>query len=100
MSNAVLNAVFCETTKMFIANLIVEVGAKAAGQLLTKEIIMQLLKRVGVRVTAKQVIKHIPLLGQTVAATLSFDAMKFVGDQHVRECYEPAKHIIKSDTNV
>jgi len=90
---------YAPQTKMFIANLIIELGTKAAGQLLTKEIIMQLLKRVGMRVTAKQVVKYIPFLGQTVAAALSFGAMKFVGDQHVRECYELAKRIIESDTD-
>ena len=82
-------------TKMFIANLIIEMGSKAAGKVLTKEIIMQLLKRVGVRVTAKQVVKYIPFLGQAVAAALSFGAMKLVGDQHVTECYELAKRVIQ-----
>jgi hypothetical protein len=81
--------------KMFIANLIIELGTKVVGQVLTKELIMQLLKLVGVRVTTKQIVKYLPWLGQLVAAGISFSALKFVGNQHVRDCYRIAKRIIE-----
>lgn len=86
-------------TKMIIANLIIQLGTKIAGQLITKTIIMQLLRLVGIRMTAKQVIKYIPFFGQAAAAALSFAAMKFVGDQHVSECYDLAKRIIENGPN-
>jgi hypothetical protein len=82
--------------KMFIANLIIQIGTKVVGQVLTKEIIMQLLKRVGIRVTAQQIVKYIPFAGQAAAAVLSFGAMKLLGDQHVRECYNLAREIIEN----
>ena len=84
-------------TKTLIASAIIKLGTSAVGKVLTKEIIVVLLKRVGVRVAAKQVVKYIPFLGQAAAAALSFGAMKFVGDQHVNECYELAKRVIQEN---
>ncbi len=39
-------------SKMFIYNLIVELGSKVAGKVITKEVVVYLLKRVGVNVAA------------------------------------------------
>jgi len=84
-------------TKMFIYNLIINMGATIAGQVITKELILILFKKVGVRVTAKQVTKYIPFVGQAVAGILSFTAMKLLCDHHVNECYSIVKTYI--DTN-
>ena len=83
-------------TKSFVASAIIKVGTGTVGKLLTKEIVVQLLKRVGLRVATKQVVKYVPFLGQTAAAALSFGAMKFVGDRHVNECFEVAKQILET----
>jgi len=81
-------------TKMFIYNLIINMGASIAGQVITKELILLLFKKVGVRVTAKQVTKYIPFVGQAVAGILSFTAMKLLCDHHVTECYEIVKRYL------
>ena len=46
------------------------IGSEMIGKLLTKEIILQVLKRLGIRVASKQVAKYIPIVGQAVAATI------------------------------
>jgi hypothetical protein len=79
---------------MFIYNLIINMGASIAGQVITKELILLLFKKVGVRVTAKQVTKYIPFVGQAVAGILSFTAMKLLCDHHVTECYEIVKRYL------
>ena len=73
-------------SKMFLYNLIVEMGSKVAGKVITKEVVLYLLNRVGVTVTASTVTKYIPVVGQVAAAGLSFAAMKYIGDAHVAEC--------------
>lgn len=80
-------------TKMFVANLIVALGTQLVGQVLTKQLIMQVLKKVGIRMAAKQVVKYIPFAGQAAAAGLSFAAMQYVGNRHIDECYEVAKRV-------
>lgn len=62
-------------TKIVIANLIIRLGTQLVDQVLTKQLIMQILKRVGIRMTAKQVVKYIPFAGQAAAAGLSFAAI-------------------------
>lgn len=81
-------------TKMVIANLIIRLGTQLVDQVFTKQLIMQILKRVGIRMTAKQVVKYIPFAGQA-AAGLSFAAMQYVGNRHVDECYEVVKGVIE-----
>ena len=73
-------------SKMFLYNLIVEMGCKVAGKVITKEVVLYLLKKVGVNVAASTVVKYIPVVGQVAAAGLSFAAMKHIGDAHVAEC--------------
>jgi hypothetical protein len=61
---------------------------------ITKELIVQVLRKVGVRVATKSVAKYIPILGSALAATVSFGAMKIVGNSHVDDCYDVAKKAI------
>lgn len=82
--------------KMMIANIIINTGPKLAGKLITKEVIASVLKRFGSRLAAKQVVKYVPIAGQAVAGTMSFAAMKWVGNQHINECYELAKRFVET----
>ncbi|MBF7729751.1 hypothetical protein [Pseudomonas sp. N040] len=66
---------------------VTSVGSEMVGKLVTKHVLIQVLKKVGVRVTTKAFVKFIPILGQAVAASISFGAMKMVGNAHVEDCY-------------
>ena len=77
--------------KVFLYGIIKKVGSDLAGRIITRELVMILLKKVGMRVAAKQVLKYVPLAGQAAAAALSYAAMKYVGNAHVDECYEIVK---------
>ena len=56
------------------------------GKLVTSEIAVEALKTVGVRMTARQVGKYVPVAGQALSVALGFAAMKYVGHQHIRDC--------------
>lgn len=73
---------------------IATMGSELIGKLVTRELIMQVLKKIGIRVATKSFAKFIPILGQALAASLSFGAMKMVGNAHVDDCYEVAKSMI------
>jgi len=82
-------------TKSMIYGFVMSIGSKVIGRMVTKELVVQLLKRVGIRVATKSVAKFVPLAGQGLAAALSFTAMRYVGNKHVDDCYEVVKRMLE-----
>lgn len=79
--------------KMLIFNFIRNTGAEFAGRVITKEIIVAVMKRIGLRLSAKQIAKYIPIIGQACAVSVSIAAMKYVGNSHVDDCHAIARQI-------
>ncbi|MDN4601187.1 hypothetical protein P5G61_08135 [Paenibacillus sp. F6_3S_P_1C] len=82
-------------TKSMIYGFVMSIGSKIIGRMVTKELVVQVLKRVGIRVATKSVAKFVPFAGQGLAAALSFTAMRYVGNKHVDDCYEVVKRMIE-----
>lgn len=61
-------------------------GGLLAGKVVTRELVLRLLKLVGVRLSAQQAAKYVPIAGQAVSAVLTFSALKFVCHQHIAQC--------------
>ncbi|WFR64022.1 hypothetical protein P9222_07380 [Paenibacillus amylolyticus] len=78
-----------------IYGFVMSIGSKVIGRMVTKELVVQVLQRVGVRVATKSVAKFVPFAGQGLAAALSFTAMRYVGNKHVDDCYEVVKRMIE-----
>lgn len=72
--------------RLMVYKSIVAAGSLMIGKLVTKEIAIEVLKTVGVRMTAKQVGKYVPVAGQALSVALGFAAMKYVGHQHIKDC--------------
>ncbi len=68
-------------------------GGLLVGKLVTREVVMRVLKIVGVRLTAQQAAKYVPVAGQAVSAALTFSALKFVCEQHIRQCMDVAHQL-------
>lgn len=77
--------------KSFLYGVIKTTGTRVVGQLVTKQVVLMLLKKVGMRLTAKQALKFIPFAGQAAAAALSGSAMLLIGRAHIEECHAIAK---------
>lgn len=84
--------------QLLVYKSIVAVGSVMIGKLITKEIAIEVLKTVGVRLTAKQVGKYVPLAGQALSVALGFAAMKYVGHQHIKDCERVIKSTLKAET--
>jgi uncharacterized protein (DUF697 family) len=56
------------------------------GRLVTREMIMRMLRLVGVRLTTQQAAKYVPIAGQAVSAALTFTSLKFICEQHIQQC--------------
>lgn len=61
-------------------------GSLLIGRVITKTTVMGLLKVLGVRLTAQQAAKFVPLAGQAVSAALTFSALRWVCNEHIRQC--------------
>ncbi len=66
------------------------------GKYITKELIITILKRLGIRITAKQIAKYLPVIVQVISGVISFGAMKYIINLHINECYEVCKEILKN----
>lgn len=77
--------------KSFLYGVIKTTGTRVVGQLVTKQVALLLLKKMGFRLTAKQALRFIPFAGQAAAAALSGSAMLLIGHAHIEECYAIAK---------
>ncbi|MGG4216926.1 hypothetical protein ABEW32_01710 [Paenibacillus jamilae] len=87
-------------TKSMVYGFITSVGSKLIGRLITREAIVNILRKMGIRIATKQVSKFVPLLGQGLAAAIGFTAMRTIGNRHVEECYEVAKRLLEQQTAV
>lgn len=70
-------------------------GNNFIGRIVTKRLVVAVLRRMGVRVAAKSVARYVPLIGSAVAATVSFGAMKLAGNAHIEDCYRTAKALLE-----
>lgn len=61
-------------------------GGMLIGRIVTHELVLHLLKLVGVRLTAQQAAKFVPIAGQAISAALTYSALRYVCEQHIQQC--------------
>lgn len=64
------------------------VGSVLIGKFITKELVLRATRSVGLRLTTKQLAKYVPLAGQAVAATVGYATLRYLGEQHLRDCVQ------------
>ncbi|HEV8312909.1 MAG TPA: hypothetical protein VGQ23_07565 [Burkholderiaceae bacterium] len=68
-------------------------GGIVVGRVITRDVVLMLLKKMGVRLSTQQVAKYVPVAGQAVSAVLTFSALKYVCEQHIRQCMDIARQV-------
>ena len=66
-------------------------GGMLVGKVVTQELLIKVLKMVGMRLSAQQAAKYVPLAGQAVSAALTYSALRYVCNQHIRQCAAVAR---------
>ena len=61
-------------------------GGMLVGRLVTRERVMTMLRMVGVRLSAQQAVKYVPIAGQGLSAVLTYGALRYVCEQHIKQC--------------
>lgn len=68
-------------------------GSVLIGRLVSRELILTVLKIVGIRLTVQQAAKVVPIAGQAVSAAVTFSALKYVCEQHIRQCIDVSRQL-------
>ena len=69
-------------------------GGLLIGRLVTRELVMSVLRLVGVRLTTQQAAKFVPIAGQAVSAALTYSALRFVCEQHIQQCVAISRQLM------
>ncbi len=72
------------------------VGGMLVGKLVTREVVLQLLRRTGLKAVARQASKLVPLAGQLASAGIGFFAFRQIGYQHVEACAKVAQELLSA----
>lgn len=67
------------------------VGSMVIGKFITRELVIRMAATVGKRLTVKQAAKYVPFAGQAVSALIGYTAIRYLGEQHIRDCVEVCK---------
>lgn len=68
-------------------------GGMLVGKMVTRDLVMRLLRMVGVRLTTQQAAKYVPIAGQAVSAALTFATLRYVCEQHIAQCVAVARQL-------
>ncbi len=68
-------------------------GGLLVGRVVTRELVLRLVSLVGVRLSTQQAAKFVPIAGQAVSAALTYSALRFVCEQHIRQCLAVARQL-------
>lgn len=69
-------------------------GSMLVGKLVTRDLVLRALRIVGVRLTTQQAAKFVPIAGQAVSAALTYSALKYVCEQHIRQCMDVSRQLM------
>ncbi len=79
--------------RLKLFSLLTMAGSTFCGKVITKTVVMTALSKVGVKLTATQATKWVPIVGSALSATISFSALKYIGNQHISDCVRIAKEM-------
>ena len=67
------------------------VGSVLVGKFITRDLIIRLAQAMGKRLTIRQASKYVPLAGQAVSAVMGYAAIRYLGEEHIKDCVRVAQ---------
>lgn len=74
------------------------VGGMMVGRLVTRDVLLRIFKKVGVRIASKTAAKLVPVAGSVVSAAIGFTVFRKLGYQHVEACVRVAEQLNQART--
>ncbi|MFC5499823.1 hypothetical protein ACFPOE_19940 [Caenimonas terrae] len=62
------------------------IGSMLVGKFITRDLVLRFAGKVGMRMSAKQAARYVPLAGQLVSALVGYSAIRYLGEEHIRDC--------------
>jgi uncharacterized protein (DUF697 family) len=72
----------------------VGVGGMLVGRFVTRELLLKVFRKAGVKIASKTVAKLVPIAGSVVSAAIGFAMFRQLGYQHVEACARVARELI------
>ena len=67
------------------------VGSVLIGKLISRDLVIAAATKIGMRLTTKQLAKYVPFAGQIVAATVGYAAIRYLCEEHMKDCIRVAQ---------
>lgn len=67
------------------------VGSLVIGKFITRDLVIRAAAALGKRMTVRQAAKYVPIAGQLVSALIGYTAIRYLGEEHIRDCVEVCK---------
>lgn len=67
------------------------VGSVLIGKLISRDLVIKAATKIGMRLTTQQLAKYIPFAGQIVSAAVGYAAIRYLGEEHMKDCIRVAK---------
>ena len=64
------------------------IGSMLVGKFITRDLVLRFAGKVGMRMSAKQAARYVPLAGQLVSALVGYTAIRYLGEEHIRDCIQ------------
>jgi uncharacterized protein (DUF697 family) len=69
------------------------VGSVLIGKFITRDLVIKAAQTIGMRLTTQQVAKYVPLAGQAVSAIIGYTAIRYLGEEHMKDCVRVAQAV-------
>ncbi|SFD04665.1 hypothetical protein [Collimonas sp. OK412] len=79
---------------------IVGLGSTLIGRAVTRELMLKILTRSGVKVLSKNATRLVPIAGQMVSAAIGFSAFRAIGNRHIEACVKVAEEMLKMQSSI
>jgi hypothetical protein len=80
--------------KLIAYKVAVGVGGVMVGRIVTRELLMMVFRRMGVKIVAKTAGKFVPIAGQIASAAIGFTMFRKLGYEHVEACAKVAGELV------
>lgn len=85
--------------KLIAYKVAVGVGGVMVGRMVTRELLMFVFKRMGMRIVAKTAGKFVPIAGQMASAAIGFAMFRKLGYEHVEACAKVAGELMTAGSS-
>ena len=67
------------------------VGSVLIGKFISRDLVLKAATKIGVRLSTKQLAKYVPFAGQIVSAAVGYAAIRYFGEEHMKDCIRVAR---------